>query len=611
LLLLVPVPGLDVGLPAARAEDPPPTNLVPWSVPRGTAPTLDGRLDDPAWGQALGLEADPLLVPPAPPGDEPVRLVPDVRLLEADGRLWIGVAMAEDPGTGIGLRVLAGPDALPSAADAVSIGYAPQELRATRIAVRGPRGVTRAEHYPVVAAADTGRAGAWSLELALPLAALDLGGPGAVMRLALAVTSRAPNLASSVPVGGLFGPPQGWLRLEPAAGAWSTAGPADPSFAATLRAEDAAEDERLAAWREFLQEAQVPNAPGVEPRTRETYAQDLLAPLATIQRLRPDLTAGVEVVRGDVLQRLGRIPAAVQAYGRALEAMPGCREAAFQRDVRLRSLELSERPADAPSDFAVALAEANAAGPKGGPYAQEGARLALALLRYKQGDLAGAIELLEPLARRFPAEPLVGLHLERARATLPEVDAELKQRAQDDARADLPRLTFTTSRGVVEIELFEDHAPNSVRHVVWLAEQGFYDGTTFHANVPFFALQGGDPFTRAGGDPSHVGAGSPGYAIPEERSPRPALRGTFCLVGVGSGALGCQFMLAHGTAVHLKESVSAVGRVVAGQEVADRLVLGDRLEKVAVTRRRPGTTYRPTTVAGEPAPAPVATSLLR
>ncbi len=599
-----------VSLPVAQGEDAPPAGQPLQVVPHAEGLTLDGRPDEADWKHALRLPGDSFEAPPPPPGTKRLTLTPDVRVLETAGHLWVAVSLAEDPGMGMGLRVMAGPETLVNAADAVSVGYAPQEMRAARYSVRGPRGATRAKGYAVRGAADWSRLGGWSLELALPIEGLDLGGPGAPMRLALAITSRTPNLVAAVPVGGLFSAPAAWLRLAPGDAAWSGDYfyEGEAARLAALAAEDAIDEERLEAWREF-QTASHEGPPAASPEEQARALKGrLLGPLEEIARLRPDLKAWVGWIQGDVAQRLGLAELAERSYREALAAMPGCREAAIQLHVKLLSQALAEGSSSAPTDFEAALARAaDDAAAAQQPYAREGTALARALLLYKRGEFARAVELFEPLAARYPSEALITLHLERARAAVTDWARELQRRAADDAKGDLPRVTLSTSKGEITLELFEDDAPNAVKNLVWLVEHGFYDGTTFHRNDPYFVLQGGDPFTKEGAEARWIGGGGPGYAIPTETSSRRAFRGTVALLGAGKDAEGSQFLLASGSALHLHGSVSVVGRIVAGQAAADALVEGERLVKALVTRRRPGSTYRPLTVAGEPAPEPVAT----
>jgi cyclophilin family peptidyl-prolyl cis-trans isomerase/preprotein translocase subunit SecF len=71
--------------------------------------------------------------------------------------------------------------------------------------------------------------------------------------------------------------------------------------------------------------------------------------------------------------------------------------------------------------------------------------------------------------------------------------------------------TFDTEKGVFVVELYADRAPNTVNNFVFLAREGFYDGTTFHRVIPDFMAQGGDP--------TGTGAGGPGYVIEDEFHP--------------------------------------------------------------------------------------------
>ena len=63
-----------------------------------------------------------------------------------------------------------------------------------------------------------------------------------------------------------------------------------------------------------------------------------------------------------------------------------------------------------------------------------------------------------------------------------------------EAKADnLPRVLLKTTKGDIEIELFENEAPNTVANFISLVEKGFYNGLTFHRVLPGFMAQGGDP----------------------------------------------------------------------------------------------------------------------
>ena len=69
-----------------------------------------------------------------------------------------------------------------------------------------------------------------------------------------------------------------------------------------------------------------------------------------------------------------------------------------------------------------------------------------------------------------------------------------------------------TEAGLIELELFEADAPNTVANFVKLAKDGFYDGLAFHRVIPGFMAQGGCPNSREGAR-GMAGTGGPGYQI--------------------------------------------------------------------------------------------------
>ena len=77
--------------------------------------------------------------------------------------------------------------------------------------------------------------------------------------------------------------------------------------------------------------------------------------------------------------------------------------------------------------------------------------------------------------------------------------------------------TIETTRGTVVAELFDRDCPGTVENFAKLANDGFYDGVTFHRVVPTVLAQTGDPLSRdlPSEDP-RVGRGGPGYTIPCE-----------------------------------------------------------------------------------------------
>ena len=73
--------------------------------------------------------------------------------------------------------------------------------------------------------------------------------------------------------------------------------------------------------------------------------------------------------------------------------------------------------------------------------------------------------------------------------------------------------TFETSKGSIVCELFAKDAPKTVNNFVFLAREGFYNGTVFHRVIADFMVQGGDP--------TATGRGGPGYKFEDETKGNP------------------------------------------------------------------------------------------
>jgi len=149
---------------------------------------------------------------------------------------------------------------------------------------------------------------------------------------------------------------------------------------------------------------------------------------------------------------------------------------------------------------------------------------------------------------------------------------ELKIREAEAKADNLPRVLLETDRGEIELELFEDQAPNTVANFVSLVEQGYYNGLTFHRVIPGFMAQGGCPQ----GD----GSGGPGYRIlcecyqPDHRL---HFRGSLSMAHAGRDTGGSQFFLTFKPTSHLDGQHTVFGRVIRGMEVLSK-----------IQRRQPG-----------------------
>lgn len=126
-------------------------------------------------------------------------------------------------------------------------------------------------------------------------------------------------------------------------------------------------------------------------------------------------------------------------------------------------------------------------------------------------------------------------------------------------------VTLTTSCGPIEIAVDPEAAPETVRSFVFLAEQGFFDGTVSHRVIPGFMMQAGDP--------TATGSGDPGYAIPDEfpTGDNPYRRGVVAMANSGPGTSGSQFFILFGDADWLPPQYSVFGEVVDGFDTLDAI----------------------------------------
>ncbi len=135
--------------------------------------------------------------------------------------------------------------------------------------------------------------------------------------------------------------------------------------------------------------------------------------------------------------------------------------------------------------------------------------------------------------------------------------------------------TLTTEYGDLEIDLDPDAAPWAVATIVALTRRGFYDGLTFHRDVPGFVLQGGDP--------EGTGWGGPGFTLPSEPSDHRFDRGAVGIADAGKDTGGSQFFFMHDRAPHLEGRYTWVGRLrPRPQALLPLLTVGDRIIKATV-----------------------------
>ncbi|MCC7340256.1 MAG: peptidylprolyl isomerase [Bryobacterales bacterium] len=137
--------------------------------------------------------------------------------------------------------------------------------------------------------------------------------------------------------------------------------------------------------------------------------------------------------------------------------------------------------------------------------------------------------------------------------------------------------TFTTSRGQIVCELFAKEAPRTVNNFVFLAKEGFYNGTTFHRVIADFMIQGGDP--------TGTGRGGPGYRFEDEFDGNPHTHkvGSLSMANAGPNTNGSQFFITHIATDWLNGKHTVFGQVLSGQEIVNATAQGDTLASVTIS----------------------------
>ena len=132
--------------------------------------------------------------------------------------------------------------------------------------------------------------------------------------------------------------------------------------------------------------------------------------------------------------------------------------------------------------------------------------------------------------------------------------------------------TLTTDLGDIVIALFADKVPETVNNFVFLAREGFYDGTIFHRVINEFMAQGGDP--------TGTGTGGPGYRFKDEFHPdlvhdKP---GVLSMANAGPNTNGSQFFITHVPTRWLDRKHSVFGQVIEGMDVLFKIPARDPMK---------------------------------
>lgn len=147
--------------------------------------------------------------------------------------------------------------------------------------------------------------------------------------------------------------------------------------------------------------------------------------------------------------------------------------------------------------------------------------------------------------------------------------------------------TIETEKGKMVFELFAEDVPVTVNNFVFLAREGFYDGTTFHRVILGFMAQGGDP--------TGTGAGGPGYKFDDEFTGHRHVTGALSMANSGPNTNGSQFFICYSLQRGLDGKHSVFGQLMEGADVLEALTPrdpsqspqfeGDKIVRITIEER--------------------------
>jgi cyclophilin family peptidyl-prolyl cis-trans isomerase len=162
---------------------------------------------------------------------------------------------------------------------------------------------------------------------------------------------------------------------------------------------------------------------------------------------------------------------------------------------------------------------------------------------------------------------------------------------------------ISTKHGDMVVEFYPDVAPMHVESFITLAEEEYFNGTTFHRVIPGFVIQGGDPNSKLDNRALHGTGGRAGkffdlgdendpntWLIPAEFNDIPHTKGILSMARTNDpNSASSQFFVCHDNAPFLDKNYTVFGKVIKGLEVIDLIVNSEKdmndnpLEKIEMT----------------------------
>lgn len=181
-----------------------------------------------------------------------------------------------------------------------------------------------------------------------------------------------------------------------------------------------------------------------------------------------------------------------------------------------------------------------------------------------------------------PAAPIVVVAPTTSTSPAPQASnvAAPATNAQPDLTVDANGLSkatvvMTTTQGVIRYKFYPKDAPNTVKRMIELINQGFYNGLVFHRVVPGFVIQGGDP--------QGTGMGGSGQKLKAEFNERKHIEGAVAMArAMDPDSADSQFYISLGTHPHLDRSYTVFGQAIEGVDVAKKIQVGDKINSIRI-----------------------------
>jgi len=152
---------------------------------------------------------------------------------------------------------------------------------------------------------------------------------------------------------------------------------------------------------------------------------------------------------------------------------------------------------------------------------------------------------------------------------------------------------ISTSKGNINLRLFDEDAPMTVSSFLYLINQNFYNGIVFHRVIADFMIQVGCPLGRGTGGPKDKGINTfpfksqnISYPFPDEfQSGRTFDKpGILAMANAGANTNGSQFFITHVPTPHLNNKHTIFGKISSAtdQSVVDSIRQGDKILEIKV-----------------------------